>query len=95
MDVENEREVNKYEKQKYRNDSKNTKSNRVADGYIIVKVIDGEFQVYNYIKDGFSKLDNSDATIFRNKEKALDFVEYLCSKDKTHPVFLTAVVVAD
>lgn len=75
--------------------AKNTKSYRVADGYIIVKAIDGEFQAYNHIKDGFSKLDNSDATIFRDKEKALDFVEYLCSKDKTHPVFLTAVAVAD
>ena len=75
--------------------AKNTKSNRVADGYIIIKVIDGEFQAYNHIKESFSKLDNSDATIFRNKEKALDFVEYLCSKDKTHPVFLTAVAVVD
>lgn len=74
---------------------KNAESNKVADGYIIVKVIDGEFQAYNHIKESFSKLDNSDATIFRNKEKALDFVEYLCSKNKTHPVFLTAVAVVD
>lgn len=68
-------------------------NNTQPDGWIIIKVISGEFKAYNAITNTFSSLQNSNATIFNNKDKALDVVSYLCDKNRTHPVFLSAVAI--
>lgn len=77
--------------------AKVSKSNAPADGYIIVKFINGNPQAYNYINNNFSdfELSNFDATVFKDKQKALNFVEYLCDEDRNHPVFLSAIKVTD
>lgn len=64
---------------------------------IIIKFINGNPQAYNYINHNFSdfELSNFDAIIFKDKQKALNFVEYLCDEDRNHPVFLSAIKVTD
>lgn len=72
------------------------KSNKSADGYIIVKVISGEFKTYNMVTNSFdSTTQNPNFVIFKDKDRALDVVARLCDEDKKHPVFLSAVAVCN
>lgn len=72
--------------------AKVSKSNAPADDYIIIKFINDNLQAYNYINNNFSDFD---AIIFKDKQKVLNFVEYLCDEDRNHPVFLSAIKVTD
>lgn len=63
-------------------------------GYIIVKVISGEFKIYNNATNSFdSTTQNPNFVMFKDRDRALDVVARLCNEDKKHPVFLSVVAV--
>lgn len=57
--------------------------------WFIVKFINNDFKIYNTSDNSWYALDSGNGTIFKDKDKALKFVEKLYSEDKKNPIFLS------